>query len=149
MNRNNVGSALIKLGKSIPHAYATVMFSDNLWVGLAMLLLTLVSPIVGLAGLLGLLTGLLSSRILGFEGWDSSSGVMSFNSLLIGLAVGYYYPYAADQSVRHRHATDLCCGQLPDPNLVQDALYEPGLFAERHLSLVLSGAQRQLHRRWL
>ena len=94
MNRNNLGSALVKLGKSIPHAYATVMFSDNLWVGLAMLLLTLVSPIVGMAGLLGLLAGLLSARILGFEGWDSSSGVMAFNSLLIGLAIGYYYPYA-------------------------------------------------------
>ena len=95
MIRNNGISALIKLGKSIPHAYATAMFSDSLWVGLAMLLLTLVSPIVGAAGLLGLLAGLLSSRILGFEGWDSCSGVMSFNSLLIGLAVGYYYPYAA------------------------------------------------------
>ncbi len=94
MSRNNVGSALIKLGKSIPHAYATVMFSDSLWVGTAMLLLTLVSPIVGVAGLLGLLAGLLSARILGFEGWDSSSGVMAFNSLLIGLAIGYYYPYA-------------------------------------------------------
>jgi len=92
--RQNGISGLLKLARSIPHAYATAMFSDSLWVGLAMLLLTLVSPIVGGAGLLGLLAGLLSARILGFEGWDSSSGIMSFNSLLIGLAVGYYYPYA-------------------------------------------------------
>ena len=94
MIRHNGVSGLLKLARSIPHAYATAMFSDNLWVGLAMLLLTLISPIVGGAGLLGLLAGLLSARILGFEGWDSSSGIMSFNSLLIGLAVGYYYPYA-------------------------------------------------------
>lgn len=94
MIRQNGISGLLKLARSIPHAYATAMFSDSLWVGLAMLLLTLVSPIVGGAGLLGLLAGLLSARILGFEGWDSSSGIMSFNSLLIGLAVGYYYPYA-------------------------------------------------------
>ena len=33
--------------KSIPHAYATVMFSDHLGVGLALMLLTLVSPVVG------------------------------------------------------------------------------------------------------
>ncbi len=80
--------------KSIPHAYATVMFSDHLGVGLALMLLTLVSPVVGLAGLAGLIIGLLSSRILGFEGWESSSGVLGFNSLLIGLTLGYYYPWA-------------------------------------------------------
>jgi len=79
--------------RAIPHGYATIMFSDSIWVGLAMLCLTLFSPIVGLAGLFGLLIGLLSSRILGFEGWDSSSGVLSFNSLLIALTIGYYYPY--------------------------------------------------------
>ncbi|HPN41688.1 MAG TPA: urea transporter, partial [Candidatus Cloacimonadota bacterium] len=73
--------------KSIPHAYATVMFSDHLGVGLALMLLTLVSPVVGLAGLAGLIIGLLSSRILGFEGWESSSGVLGFNSLLIGLTL--------------------------------------------------------------
>ena len=95
MNKTKGFSRLIKLGKSIPHAYAASMFSDSLWAGIAMLLLTLVSPIVGGAGLLGLLVGLLSARILGFEGWDSSTGFMAFNSLLIGLGIGYYYPYAA------------------------------------------------------
>jgi urea transporter len=56
--------------------------------------LTFVSPIVGLAGILGLLIAMLASRALGFEGWDSKSGVLSFNSMLIGLAIGYYYPYS-------------------------------------------------------
>ncbi len=83
--------------KSLPHASATVKFSDHLGVGLALMLLTLVSPVVGLAGLAGLIIGLLSSRILGFEGWESSSGVLGFNSLLIGLTLGYYYPWALMQ----------------------------------------------------
>lgn len=86
---------LISFLRAIPHGYATTMFSDNLIVGLAMLILTLASPIVGIAGLLGMLTGLLSARMLGFDTWDSSNGITSFNSLLMGLTIGYYYPYPA------------------------------------------------------
>lgn len=93
MKHATAASHLLSFAKAIPHAYATVMFSEHLGVGFAMLLLTLVSPIVGLAGLLGLVTGLVISRVLGFEGWDSASGILGFNSLLIALAVGYYYPY--------------------------------------------------------
>lgn len=70
------------------------MFSDSLVVGLSMLVLTMVMPIVGLAGLMGLLVALFASRLAGFEGWDSRSGVLGFNSLLIGLTIGYYYPYS-------------------------------------------------------
>jgi hypothetical protein len=70
------------------------MFSDSMVVGLSMLVLTMVMPIVGLSGLLGLLVALLASRLTGFEGWDSKSGVLGFNSLLIGLTIGYYYPYS-------------------------------------------------------
>lgn len=86
---------LVCLLKAIPHSYATVMFSDNLGVGIALLGLTFVSPIIGLSGLIGLLCALLLSRLLGYEAWDSSSGVMAFNSLLISLAIAYYYPYSS------------------------------------------------------
>lgn len=78
--------------KAIPHSYATILFSDSIWLGVILLLLTMLSPIVGLTGLAGLLAALIANRTFGFEGWDSSSGVNSFNSLLIALAIGYYYP---------------------------------------------------------
>jgi len=84
---------LLSFVKAVPHAYATVMFSDHLGVGLALLLLTFASPVVGLSGLFALVAGLISARLLGFEGWESASGVLSFNSLLIGLTLGYYYPW--------------------------------------------------------
>jgi urea transporter len=83
----------LALLKAVPHGYATIMFSDSVLIGLSMLVLTMVSPVVGLSGLLGLVVGLLASRLTGFESWDSSSGVYSFNSLLVGLTIGYYYPY--------------------------------------------------------
>lgn len=94
--RGNKGyQNLVAFAKAIPNSYATTMFSESRGVGMALLALTLVSPIVGLSGLLGLILGMLVSRILGFEGWDSSSGVLGFNSLLISLAIAYYYPLAA------------------------------------------------------
>ena len=80
--------------KAIPNAYATVLFSDSMWIGLALMALTFVCPIIGLAGAFALLFALLASRILGYEGWDSAQGVLAFNSLLVGLAIGYYYPYS-------------------------------------------------------
>ncbi|MCD8479702.1 MAG: urea transporter [Candidatus Cloacimonetes bacterium] len=80
--------------RAIPNAYSATLYSDSWAIGLALMALTFVSPIVGLAGILALLTAMLASRGLGFEAWDSASGVLSFNSLLIGLAIGYYYPYS-------------------------------------------------------
>lgn len=88
------GGNLIAFLTAIPNAYSTTLFSDSMGIGLALMALTFVSPIVGLAGILGLVTALLASRALGFEAWDSKSGVLSFNSMLIGLAIGYYYPYS-------------------------------------------------------
>lgn len=77
---------------AIPHSYACTLFSDSVLLGLILLLVTFSSPIVGLSGMLGLLTALLFSRILGWESWESRSGVAAFNSLIISLALGYYYP---------------------------------------------------------
>jgi urea transporter len=89
---SKIAAALWPFLKAIPHSYATILFSDNLWLGLGLLLLTMVSPIVGLSGLFGLLVALLLTRITGFEDWHSSSGVLAFNSLLIALTIGYYFP---------------------------------------------------------
>ncbi|MCB5265616.1 MAG: urea transporter [Candidatus Cloacimonetes bacterium] len=85
---------LIAFAKAIPNAYATILFSDSLWIGLGLMALTFVSPIIALAGAFALLCALLASRLLGYEGWDSTQGVLAFNSLLVGLAIGYYYPYS-------------------------------------------------------
>jgi urea transporter len=92
--RSQFSHRLLAFVKAIPHSYATAMYSDSRIIGLALMALTIVSPYVGLAGLFALLIALLFSRLLGFEGWDSASGVLSFNSLLIGLTIGYYYPYS-------------------------------------------------------
>ncbi|PKN72458.1 MAG: hypothetical protein CVU50_07500 [Candidatus Cloacimonetes bacterium HGW-Cloacimonetes-3] len=77
---------------AIPHSYASILFSDSILLGLMLLLVTLLSPIVGLSGLVSLVVAILVSRSMGFESWESRSGIAAFNSLIIGMAVGYYYP---------------------------------------------------------
>jgi murein DD-endopeptidase MepM/ murein hydrolase activator NlpD len=77
---------------AIPHSYASILFSDSILLGLMLLLVTLLSPIVGLSGLVSLVVAILVSRSMGFESWESKSGIAAFNSLVIGMAVGYYYP---------------------------------------------------------
>jgi hypothetical protein len=90
MNKEHI----LAFAKAIPNAYATVLYSDSLGIGFALMALTFISPVVGFAGLFSLLCAMFSSRLLGFEGWDSSAGIISFNSLLIGMAIAYYYPYS-------------------------------------------------------
>lgn len=77
---------------AIPHSYASILFSDSVLLGLMLLLVTLLSPVVGITGLISLMVAILVSRSMGFESWESKSGIASFNSLVIGMAVGYYYP---------------------------------------------------------
>ena len=79
---------------SIPNSYSTILFSDSSLLGLVMLGVTFISPIIGLAGLIGLITAILVSRLMGFNVWESRSGIITFNSLITSLAVGYYYPGA-------------------------------------------------------
>jgi len=83
-----VGSVIL----AIPHSYASMLFSDSILLGLMLLLVTLLSPVVGLSGLVSLVVAILVSRSMGFESWESRSGIAAFNSLIIGMAVGYYYP---------------------------------------------------------
>jgi len=77
---------------SISHAYTVVLFAESRWLGLMLLIATMLSPIVGLSGLIGVLSVLLISRLAGFDVWDSKSGILAFNSLLVCLAFGYYIP---------------------------------------------------------
>ncbi|PKN78452.1 MAG: hypothetical protein CVU48_08315 [Candidatus Cloacimonetes bacterium HGW-Cloacimonetes-1] len=77
---------------AIPNSYSTILFSESSLLGLILLCVTFISPQIGLAGLLGLMSAILVSRIVGFEPLESKSGVITFNSLISSLAVGYYYP---------------------------------------------------------
>ncbi len=77
-----------KLG-AIPRAYADILFLDHVGLGLLVMAATFWYPNIGLAGLLGAVTGLLTARIFRFA--ESGSALQIYNSLLVGLSLGAFY----------------------------------------------------------
>lgn len=75
--------------ESLPRAYATILFVDHRWMGLLIIAATLWYPNIGMAGLLGALTGLLTLRLMRFP--ESRDGLLICNSLLVGLSLGAFY----------------------------------------------------------
>jgi len=74
---------------ALPRAYANILFVDHLWVGLLIIAATLWYPNIGIAGLLGAITGWLTAQLFKFP--DSSGGLQIYNSLLVGLSLGAFY----------------------------------------------------------
>ena len=74
---------------SIPKAYASVLFLQNPIAGLVIMAATLFYPNIGLAGLLGAVSGYAITRIWQFP--DYAGQVQIFNSLLVGLSLGAFY----------------------------------------------------------
>ena len=70
-------------------AYATILFVNHPVSGLIILLCTLFFPNLGIAGLLGAVTGLVLARFLNFP--QISSGMHIYNSLLVGLSLGAFF----------------------------------------------------------
>jgi len=74
---------------ALPRAYANILFVDHLWIGLLIIAATLWYPNIGIAGLLGAITGWLTAQLFKFP--DSSGGLQIYNSLLVGLSLGAFY----------------------------------------------------------
>jgi len=70
-------------------AYAAILFLDHPLVGLLFVLATFWFPNIGFSGLLGALTGLVTSCLLRLP--HLPSGLYVYNSLLVGLSLGAFY----------------------------------------------------------
>jgi len=70
-------------------AYASILFSPNIWLGVLFVLATFWFPNIGLAGLLAAAAGMVTATILKFRNLES--GLHVYNSLLVGLSLGASY----------------------------------------------------------
>ncbi len=73
----------------IAKAYSAILFLQNPLAGLIVLAVTMFYPNIGLAGLLGALTGYAMTRLWQLP--DYAGQVQIFNSLLVGLSLGAFY----------------------------------------------------------
>lgn len=76
---------------SILYSYAQIFFSNRRWLGAIILFVTLLFPVVGLMGLLGVIIANITAAILKFDQSKIKSGFYGFNGILFGVAAGYYY----------------------------------------------------------
>lgn len=74
---------------TLPRAYANVLFVDYFGGGLVVMLATFWYLNIGLAGLLGAVTGFTAASLFKFP--DSRGGLHIYNSLLVGLSLGAFY----------------------------------------------------------
>ncbi len=74
---------------NIPKAYSAILFLQNPVAGLVIMAATMFYPNIGLAGLLGAITGYTITRLWQFP--DYAGQIQVFNSMLVGLSLGAFY----------------------------------------------------------
>ncbi len=75
--------------KGLLRSYSAILFIPDARIGCVFLLGTLWFPYIGLAGLLAAVTGSITARVMQYK--DDQTGLYTYNSLLVGLALGASY----------------------------------------------------------
>jgi urea transporter/murein DD-endopeptidase MepM/ murein hydrolase activator NlpD len=93
MYRNIWHNPLLRetLVPAVLNSYSVVFFLNNRILALVLLLVSFLNPTAGLAGLLSVLLTVLTAYLLGLDKFQLRNGVLTFNSLLTGLAMGTFY----------------------------------------------------------
>ena len=85
---------MIKIG-TIPYAlfksFSFLVFSDSLIVGAILFAVSFVNPSAGIHALFGFMSAILFGKIIGISKDNLLSGLQLYNSILVGLAIGYLF----------------------------------------------------------
>lgn len=71
--------------------YSAILFLNNKFAGLALLLITFINPSVALSGIAAIIFTILFAEFLGLKEVYLSQGFYIYNSLLVGMGVGYIF----------------------------------------------------------
>jgi murein DD-endopeptidase MepM/ murein hydrolase activator NlpD/urea transporter len=72
-------------------SYSQIFFSESFWFAVPLVLVSFLDVSAGLCGLLSVATANLAASFLKFDKLTTTKGYYGFNSLLVGLGLGYYY----------------------------------------------------------
>ena len=73
------------------NSYSEVFFAKNIFFGILMIAVTFLDPVTGLCGLLSVIITNLLAAFIGLPREAIYDGRYGFNSLLVGLGLGFYY----------------------------------------------------------
>ncbi|MFK5976630.1 MAG: urea transporter [Sulfurovum sp.] len=71
--------------------YSSILFLNNTLVGFILLLVTFINPSVGISGVVALISTLLFAHFLNIREAYLSQGFYIYNSLLVGMGIGYLF----------------------------------------------------------
>lgn len=77
--------------QGVLRSYSQIFFSESYFFAIPLVLVSLLDISAGIAGLLSVLTANLAASLLNFDRSTTAKGIYGFNSLLVGLGLGYYY----------------------------------------------------------
>ena len=76
---------------SIINSYSEIFFARNRFFGILLIGITFVDPFTGICGMFSVVATNLLAKVLGFSREAIYDGRYGFNSLLVGLGLGFYY----------------------------------------------------------
>lgn len=79
---------------SILKSYSQIFFSGNKIFSIILIVVSFFDYLAGICGLASILTANIVGLVLGFDRTKISSGIYSFNALLVGLGIGIYYDFS-------------------------------------------------------
>ena len=77
--------------QGVLRSYSQVFFSESYWFAIPLIIVSFFDISAGFCGLLSVLTANLAASLLKFDKLTTTKGFYGFNSLLVGLGLGYYY----------------------------------------------------------
>jgi urea transporter len=77
--------------QGVLRSYSQIFFSESYWFAIPLVLVSFLDISAGSCGLLSVLTANLAATLLRFDRQTTIKGFYGFNSLLVGLGLGYYY----------------------------------------------------------
>src|SRR5665647_893755 len=88
MFKNSIISAFFQ---GVLRSYSQIFFSESYWFAIPLVVVSFFDISAGFSGLLSVMTANLAATLLKFDKLASSKGFYGFNSLLVGLGLGYYF----------------------------------------------------------
>lgn len=76
---------------SILKPYSSLLFLNNKYVGLLLILITFTNPSVAISGLFGVLFTILFAELIEFKESYLAQGFYIYNSLLVGMGIGFLF----------------------------------------------------------
>lgn len=81
--------------EGIVNSYSQIFFSNSKLFAVLLFAATMIDPLTGASGVICLLSAIVFAQWFGFDEFRIRNGLLGFNALLTGLALGTYYEFSA------------------------------------------------------